>query len=530
MSCSNLGARKHRNIREHLFVINVIINDVCNSKDNQEIDIQLYDVAKCFDKLEYTNTAIDFFNAGVQDDKFVLVSNSNKSCDVAIKTPFGLTERTTFSNIEMQGTVLAGLKCSISIDSIGKETLQNKHQRLYRYKNSVSIPPLSFIDDIINVAYCSPDSVKACATTKAKIAGKQLELGSKKCFQIHVGKPNSQCSTTLKINDTKMQKASSERYLGDIISADNKRDIHINDRYNKGISYVNQILSILKEISFGFYYFEQAMQLRNAKLINGILCSVEALYGLTSAHIEKLERCDSYFFRKIFNAPITTPTESFYLETSALPIRFVIIGRRLLFYWNILNKPESELIKQVYRIQKLRPVRNDWCSTIAEDLKNAEIDLTETEIASMKKSTFKSLVNQKIKECAARYLLGLRQKHSKSKELRYSNSMQKYLVSNSLSTQEKQLLFSFRSHTYQCKANYSYIYGTNLQCNHCTEIDNQQHLLNCKLVEGINLNGSKYSDIFGSIDAQTKIIKVLKQVTDKRKNTSSISGSQAHLS
>ena len=132
MSCSNLGARKHRNIREHLFVINAIINDVCNSKDNQEIDIQLYDVAKCFDKLEYTNTAIDFFNAGVQDDKFVLVSNSNKSCDVAIKTPFGLTERTTFSNIEMQGTVLAGLKCSISIDSIGKETLQNKHQRLYR--------------------------------------------------------------------------------------------------------------------------------------------------------------------------------------------------------------------------------------------------------------------------------------------------------------------------------------------------------------------------------------------------------------
>ena len=108
--------------------------------------------------------------------------------------------------------------------------------------------------------------------------------------------------------------------------------------------------------------------------------------------------------------------------------------------------------------------------------------------------------------------------------------MQKYLVSNSLSTQEKQLLFSFRSHTYQCKANYSYIYGTNLQCNHCTEIDNQQHLLNCKLAEGINLNGSKYSDIFGSIDAQTKIIKVLKQVTDKRKNTSSISGSQAHLS
>ena len=90
-----------------------------------------------------------------------------------------------------------------------------------------------------------------------------------------------------------------------------------------------------------------------------MLCSSEALYGLTSSHINKLERCDLYFFRKIFNAPISTPFESFYLETGALPIRFVIIARRLLFFWNILNKPDNELIKQVYKAQKLRPVKND---------------------------------------------------------------------------------------------------------------------------------------------------------------------------
>ena len=35
--------------------------------------------------------------------------------------------RTKLNNIEMQGTVLTGLKCAISIDSIGKEALENKH-------------------------------------------------------------------------------------------------------------------------------------------------------------------------------------------------------------------------------------------------------------------------------------------------------------------------------------------------------------------------------------------------------------------
>ena len=41
MSCSNIGARKDRNIRDHLFVVHAIINDVTHSKDTKDIDIQI---------------------------------------------------------------------------------------------------------------------------------------------------------------------------------------------------------------------------------------------------------------------------------------------------------------------------------------------------------------------------------------------------------------------------------------------------------------------------------------------------------
>ena len=161
MSCSNIGARKNRNIRDHLFVINGIINDVNKNKEAKDIDIQNYDVAKCFDKLEFTNTSNDLFNSGVQDDKFVVIANSNQQCNVSVKTPWGTnTKRTILNRIEMQGTVLAGLKCSVSIDSIGKESLENTHDILYKYKNCTSIPPLSLIDDIIAVGNCSSDPSK----------------------------------------------------------------------------------------------------------------------------------------------------------------------------------------------------------------------------------------------------------------------------------------------------------------------------------------------------------------------------------
>ena len=44
MSNSNIGGRKQRNIREHLFVINGIMNDVRNNKETEEIDLEIYDV------------------------------------------------------------------------------------------------------------------------------------------------------------------------------------------------------------------------------------------------------------------------------------------------------------------------------------------------------------------------------------------------------------------------------------------------------------------------------------------------------
>ena len=111
--------------------------------------------------------------------------------------------------------------------------------------------------------------------------------------------------------------------------------------------------------------------------------------------------------------------------------------------------------------------------------------------------------------------------------------MQDYLLTSELSTNEKQLLFSLRTHTFKCKANYSFKFGANLNCEICNETENQQHLLKCKLTEDIDLTGVKYSDIFGTLAQQIKITKALKQITDIRHSYlsfSSTSGSQEHQS
>ena len=162
----------------------------------------------------YTETSNDLFKAGVQDDTFILVTNSNKDCQVAVKTPWGgLTERVTLKELEMQGTALSNIKCSVQIDSLGKDCI-TENKGLYKYKDGINIPPLSMVDDIVTVSSCGTNSIKVNAIVQAKIETKQLELGHPKCFNMHVGKKDKYLCPVLKVHGSEMLTSDKEKYLG----------------------------------------------------------------------------------------------------------------------------------------------------------------------------------------------------------------------------------------------------------------------------------------------------------------------------
>ena len=75
----------------------------------------------------------------------------------------------------------------------------------------------------------------------------------------------------------------------DILTSSAKIDENISHRYNKGVGTVNDIMSTLKEVLFGLHYFQTGILFRNSKLVNGILSSIESLYGMKKHHIEILE-------------------------------------------------------------------------------------------------------------------------------------------------------------------------------------------------------------------------------------------------
>ena len=119
MSDSNVGGRKARNIRDNLFIVNGVINFA--RREKLEVDINLYDIAKCFDSMWFEETMNDLWDVGVQNDKFAVIAKMNEHCNIAVKTPVGVTDRFEMERLEMQGTKFSNIKCSIQMDTLGRE-------------------------------------------------------------------------------------------------------------------------------------------------------------------------------------------------------------------------------------------------------------------------------------------------------------------------------------------------------------------------------------------------------------------------
>ena len=135
---SNVGARKIRNIRNNIFVLNAILNS--NKKKSEEaIDIQIYDAEQCFDSLWLQEVITSLYEAGFKNDKLPLFFLENRNAKVAVKTPGGLYKRVNIGNITMQGSVWGSMCCVVLMDKLGKLAYK-KPQLLYYYKGVVACP------------------------------------------------------------------------------------------------------------------------------------------------------------------------------------------------------------------------------------------------------------------------------------------------------------------------------------------------------------------------------------------------------
>ena len=523
MSDSNVGARKHKNIRNHLFVINGIINDVLAKKD-ESIDIQILDYRQCFDSMWLEETVNDLWEAGITDDNLALIFKANEFVNVGVKTPFGMTERRVLEKIVMQGEIFGPLCCSVQVDTFGKECIQEE-KYLYNYKNEVGVPPLAMVDDLLCISTCGLKSVEINAFINAKTNSKKLQFGEDKCHKMHVGQKNK-CCPDLYVDKWELKKADeiftnveelvdeesgmsklspseSEKYLGDIISCDGRNWKNILSRRSKGVGIVDQIFKILEGTIFGPYIFEVGLILRQSMFLNSVLVNSESWYGVKDSEMEQLEQVDEMLIRKLLEIGQGCPKEMLFLETGSWPLRFIVMSRRLMFLHYILNEDKESLVYKFLQAQIQNPVKNDWILTVQENFEELSIYLDLDEISSLSTGCFKSFVYKKIEVRVLNYLNGIKSTHSKVMHIQYESlKLQNYFhPRNQKNVQLSKFIVHARARMLKVRHNFKKQYEKkSKKCPlECGSEDTQEHLLFCSKIVDCPvpaIDAPNYQDLF----------------------------------
>ena len=180
-----------------------------------------------------------------------------------------------------------------------------------------------------------------------------------------------------------------------------------------------------------------------------------------------------------------------------------------MYLWTILQKNDEDLVSKVFKAQKLFPVKDDFINQIKEDKEEIGLNLEDDDIKHMKKSKFKTLVKEKIRDAAHYYLIQKKESLSKLNNLSSEFNLKEYLTTDKLSTQEKQLLFQLHTHMIPVKGNFSSMYKDDMSCRLCNtnSDETQEHILACPIL--IQSSDSiKYEDIFDqNLDKQIKAVK-----------------------
>ena len=131
-----------------------------------------------------------------------------------------------------------------------------------------------------------------------------------------------------------------------------------------------------------------------------------------------------------------------FLDLGIIPLKVILIQRRLMYLHYILQQKEESLLSQCFQAQVKEQLKGDHIIQIQEDLKSVNIQLTFEQIKQMTKASFSRYLKDKIKTHAFQILMYEKSCQRKCFDIQYEKlELQEYILHDSLSIQQKKLLF-----------------------------------------------------------------------------------------
>ena len=466
------GSTENRSTCDNMFLLYAVIDHA--KYLNKQVFLTFYDYSTCFDSLWLEDSMITLWELGVRSELFALIFKLNEVARIQVKTPFGLTDQFECPRIVKQGSVLSSNLCSASTAQIC-----DYNHAGGTYTGSFVINDLLYVDDTTDVN----DDINETDASHQEVVNfskyKRLTVNHPKCALLTVNKKPHHSSPTLTIGDGAIPQVQRTKALGDTVNEKGNNVDMVEGKVKSAKAALTESLAMCNEITMGLFFVESATILYQSVFLATLLHNCQAWRNLTTNDLKKLEVTQLSYLKRVMRAPLSTPNAFVFLEFGVLPVKYIIQVRQLTFLHHILGLDNHDPVRKTFEAQQLLPFEKNWANEVLPLLDFYEI--SDYDVASTSKNTWKTIVNQKVSETAFNYLKDKIKDKTKTKHLSYSSfSSRPYM--HQFSHKQASIIFKLRSFSIDCKVNRKSS-NKDLTCRLCkAEEETQLHIINCSAV------------------------------------------------
>ena len=349
MSDSNIGARRGKSCRNHIWILNGINHEHHSSKKKTDLRFNFYDYKQMFDSIVLSETLSDMHSVGVNDDSLVLIKALNTNIAMSINTPYGATETTILPAVVAQGDLMAPLEAAVQVDNIAKNQIKEEHEReihegstiLYKYKGIVPIPILGMMDDTATVTEAGFKTEIMNAHIVTHTANKILQFNDTKCKTMKIGKNHKsiidqdiEVDMWVADHDKQgkfheeyrgkavIQEAIEYKYLGFVISSSASNVPNFLDKKGKVAGTHKNILNMIRGLAS--YTFECLIIYLKSMMRGTILNACETCYDIKENEYRIIESYEERLLIDALKTGSKCPRAILYLDLGVCPARFIV--------------------------------------------------------------------------------------------------------------------------------------------------------------------------------------------------------------
>ena len=210
------------------------------AKENKtNLFLTFYNVAKAYDNADVNNMLYVMWNAGVEGIMWRILKNLNNDTTDVIKSRFGLSHQLTRENGGKQGSRIQGRFFSKQMDTLSEDIIQSCDIK-FRINDDFAIGCLEWVDDALSCTSGMKNQKEMLKIVDDFAAKNKMEWGEAKCQVMQVGR-KVRVPPTWDLGNKKIKNTTSYKYLGDLITTDNKNKMNMPIRENKVAATVQQI-------------------------------------------------------------------------------------------------------------------------------------------------------------------------------------------------------------------------------------------------------------------------------------------------